>query len=311
MYGQRGGSAREPSWLVAAGMLTVLLVWGMGWPIIRLALDSFPPLGLAGTRLLLGGLSLLVLTRLLRLPLPTDRSTWRVLLGTGVLLNTMSPGLVFWGQTLVPAGLASLLYAAMPIFVALLAHRALEGDRLTAERIVGILLGFGGVALVTLAGATLPRQVPLSGMAAILGGAAAWAIGIVWLRRAQPRVHPLVQVAVQTICGGLVLSVASLAWERQPWVVSPLSVAIYVYLLVVQVGIAQTAYVWLVGRVGPNRVAYLSYGVPFVAVVGSNLLLGEVLPPSSLLGGLLLVGGLVLVNRQPSPRGWSVARRRP
>ena len=275
----------------------VTLVWGTGWLAIKLSLTAFAPLFLAGSRHVMTVFIMLLIARAAGAELPRGRREWTTLLGAGVLMAGLCPGLVFVGQVTVPSGLASLLFAAMPLFTLVLADRFLPGEPLTRGRLVGILVGLLGVAVVSGAGVAA-GGFDVIGAGAILLGAVVFAAGLVWMKRSGARFHPFTVVAVQSAAGAVVLLPLGLALEPEPirsWGVE--AAAMYAYLTLVQSCLTQAVYFWLVKRVDALRIAYISCVVPAIAVAAGALFLAEPVGPTIVLGGGAIVGGLYLVNR--------------
>jgi drug/metabolite transporter (DMT)-like permease len=275
----------------------VTLVWGTGWLAIKLSLTAFSPLFLAGSRHVLTTVLMLLIARAAGAELPRGRREWGTLLGSGALMAGICPGLVFVGQVTVPSGLASLLFAAMPLFTLVLADRFLPGEPLTRGRLVGILVGLLGVAVVSGAGVAAGGFDPV-GAGAILLGAVVFAAGLVWMKRSGARFHPFVVVAVQSAAGAVALLPLGLALEPAPiraWGIE--AVAMYAYLTLVQSCLTQAVYFWLVKRVDALRIAYISCVVPAIAVAAGAMFLAEPIGPTLVLGGAAIVAGLFLVNR--------------
>lgn len=281
------------------GLAWVTLVWGTGWLAIKLALESFSPLFLAGSRHVFAALILLALARAAGATAPRGRGEWSALVGSGLLMAGLCPGLVFWAQVRVPSGLASLLFAAMPLFTALLADRLLPGERLTRGRLLGIAVGLGGVSIVCAGGVDLALGTDLApGAAALLLAALLFSGGVVWLKRSGARFHPLMTVTVQSAVGAALLVPIALALEPEP-VRGPdmFGLGVYAYLVIVQSCLTQSVYVWLVKRVDATKIAFISCIVPVIAVAAGALVLGEPVGWALLAGGAGVVAGLYLVNR--------------
>ena len=286
----------------AIGLAWVTLVWGTGWLAIKLTLVSFTPLFLAGSRYIGAALLLWILARAAKAPMPHGRREWITLLGSGALMTGICPGLVFWSQARIPSGFASLLFAAMPLFTALIAHRILPVERLSWVRMAGIVVGLVGVAIVCLSGLGGidlgdPTSIVL-GSAGILGGALTFSLGLVWLKLAGARFHPLVAVAVQSMAGAAVLLPVAAAFEPHPiGELTVFPVVMYLYLTVIQSSLTQCVYVWLVKRVEATRISYISCVVPAIAVAAGALVLAEPIGWAIVVGGIGVVIGLYLVNR--------------
>src|SRR5215831_4462279 len=146
--------------------LVLCCIWGSTWLFIKLGLADLPPLTFAGIRFLLAAIVLLTIIRLRGLSLPREREDWILLAVTGVLSFGLNYGLIFWAEQHISSGLAALLQATTPAFGLLIAHLYLPGERITAEKIVGVMLGIVGVAVI------FSNQLTVAGNKALAGSAA-------------------------------------------------------------------------------------------------------------------------------------------
>src|SRR5215211_455081 len=150
------GRERWPSRLAAThrGKLPVLvwlvlaLIWGSTWLFIKLGLEDLPPFTFAGVRFVIAVLILSAVVILRRRPLPKDWRDWVLIAGTGWLAFTVNYGLLFWGEQRTSSGLAAILQTIIPVFGLVLAHLHLPAERITAPKLVGVVLGIFGVALI-------------------------------------------------------------------------------------------------------------------------------------------------------------------
>jgi len=129
-------------WLLLCG------IWGSTWLFIKLGLEDLPPFTFAGIRFVIASLMLFSLVAVRRLSLPRKRSDWFLLASTGVLAFCINYGLLFWGEQYISSGLAALLQATIPVFGLVIAHFYLPGERMTLPRVIGIVMGLAGVAVI-------------------------------------------------------------------------------------------------------------------------------------------------------------------
>jgi len=277
------------------------LVWGTTWAAIRVALLGIPPLTGVAIRFALAGALLLALAAFRRIRLggrPGERRLW--------LLNAAttfagSYGIVYWAEQWVPSGLAAVLFATFPIWVALLSRLlGLEG-RLAPGRLLGLLLGFAGVAVLFsedlegLAGSGVRRGALVLLLAPLLS-----ALGSVAVKRWGQGISPLSLTSVPMLLTGagmgLVAAVVErgrpVAWEVGPWVAT-------LYLALFGSALTFTLYFWLLGRRSVVGVGMIAYTVPVVAVVVGNLALSEPFTPRLALGALMVLSGVALALRPP------------
>lgn len=295
----RPGADRERVWLA---MLILYVVWGSTYLGIAVAVDTIPPFLMAASRFVIAGLALLAWSwaRSGRtFVAPTGRE-WRDSMIVGALLLGGGMGMVAWGEQTVPSGIAALLVGLMPVWVALLGRVAL-GERLPGLAVVGILVGFVGVAI--LVGPTAlgqPGTLDPAGVAALIVSPLCWSAGSLFAshRAVLPR-QPLVATGAQMLAGGVVLTVmAALTGEFgrfSPADVSTASIAALVYLTVVGSVLAFTAYGWLL-RVAPlPLIATYAYVNPVVAVFLGALVLREPIELRTVVAGAVIVGAVALI----------------
>src|ERR1043165_4781588 len=129
-------------WLILCG------IWGSTWLFIKLGLADLPPLTFAGIRFVLASLILSVLILARGVRWPRARADWILIAIVGLLQFSLNYGLVFWGEQYISSGLAAVLQSTFPAFGLVLAHFYLPDERITRRRIVGVLFGVAGVAVI-------------------------------------------------------------------------------------------------------------------------------------------------------------------
>lgn len=293
------GSRRPPIWI---GLLILYVVWGSTYLGIAIAIDTIPPFVMAAIRFLIAG-SVLVGWSLARegrsIALPSARE-WRDSAIVGALLLGGGMGLVSFGEQTVPSGITALLIAMMPVWVAILG-RLFLGERLPRLAVVGIVAGFGGVAIL-IGPSALGGTGALSGLglAALIVSPISWASGSLFAshRAHLPRL-PLLATGLQMLAGGVVLTAMSaVSGELASFhveAVSPASLGALAYLTIVGSLVAFTAYGWLL-RVAPlPLIATYAYVNPVVAVILGALVRGEPIDPRTLVAGAVIVAAVALI----------------
>jgi drug/metabolite transporter (DMT)-like permease len=251
---------------VAGGLLVVYLVWGSTYLGLLLAIRTIPVFVMASVRFLIAG-GLLYAWAIRR----GDRSDrpglrqWLAASVLGGLLFLVGNTSVAWAEQRVATGTASLVIATMPLWIALF-DRVGYGQRLSPNALVGLVLGFGGVAL--LAGPAGADRIDLVGLGVLLAGAAAWAVGSLYSRHAPLPRRPLVASSMQMVAGGALLAVLAAATGeigdvRRPSAESALAVA---YLVLFGSIVAFSTYAWLLRTARTSLVATYAYVNPLVAV---------------------------------------------
>jgi drug/metabolite transporter (DMT)-like permease len=285
---------------VIGGLALVILIWGTTWAAIRIGLEGVPPFTGVAVRFAIAGALLLSLALATGVRLgraPNEKALWVV---NGVLTFCLSYAIVYWCEQYIPTGLAAVLFATYPLFVAALAHLLLGDERLTARAGAGLVLGFAGVAVIfsddlALLGGEQVRHAAL----VMLGSPLAAALATVAVKRWGAGVHPLSLSAVPMLLCAAVIGAAALALERgRPLVLDARSVGALLYLAVLGSAVTFTVYYWLLARVTATRLALTSYLIPIVALAVGAVLFDEALRPRLLAGSALILVGVVIVSRQ-------------
>jgi drug/metabolite transporter (DMT)-like permease len=288
-----------PVWI---GLLVLYLVWGSTYLGIAIAVETIPPFLMAAIRFCLAGLILLTwsIAREGRAFTPPTRREWRDSAIVGTLLIAGGMGMVAFGEQTVPSGIAALLIATMPVWVAVLG-RAFLGERLPRLAGLGIVVGFVGVAILvgpSAFGGTGALD-PI-GLAAILFSPIAWASGSLFAsHRAVLPKRPLVAAGVQMLLGGLVLAAMGAVTGEfaalDVGAISPESVVALVYLLVMGSLVAFTVYGWML-RVAPlPLVATYAYVNPVVAVILGAIIIGETIDLRTVVAGAVIVFSVAVI----------------
>jgi drug/metabolite transporter (DMT)-like permease len=298
-----------------AGFAVVYLVWGSTYLAITFAVETFPPLLMAGSRFLFASLPLLgwFYWRGAR---PTARQWSRATL-TGALLFLGSNGLLSWGQKqLVPSGRAALLISTTPLWMGLLGWLFYRMPRPGVRTIVGMLAGFLGAALLIKAPRSDTSDGSLLGYLAVFAVPICWAIGTYQTRRFRISEDILLASALQMFSGSVLLILAGTVLNEWPQLaersVSFRSMLALAYLVVFG-SLAFSVYTWLIRVASPTAVSTYAYVNPLVAVALGWLFNGEALNWTVLLASILILGAVVLITLPVSarPPGPAVSRQQP
>ncbi|MBA3329758.1 MAG: EamA family transporter [Actinobacteria bacterium] len=297
---------------VAAALAIVYVVWGSTYLGIAVAIESLPPLLMAGVRFVVAG-ALLYAVALRFGDREGDRPGRRQWLGalvTGGPLFLVGNGGVAWAQQTVPSGIAALLIATVPLWIALL-DRLFFGRRLSWPAVTGLVLGFGGLALLVLPGGT--GGVELSGAVLLVLAALGWAVGSLLTGRAPLPERLLVTAGMQMLVGGALLVVAgALAGELgdvHPEAFTGRSLVALLYLILFGSLLAFSAYAWLLRSTRTSLVATYAYVNPVVAVALGSAVLDEAITARTLAGGAVILAAVALIvsapvrRPAPQPRG--------
>jgi drug/metabolite transporter (DMT)-like permease len=307
----REGTSQAKVW---AALAVVYVVWGSTYLGILYAIDTIPVFLSMGIRFVLAG-GLLYAWAVRRGDVLGDRIGWRqwaAAVLVGGLLFVGGNSLVAWSETRVDTGVAALLIAAVPLWMALF-DRAANGQRLSRSTLIGLLVGFAGVAL--LAWPSGPSRINALGAVALLVSGAAWAAGSLIARGSPLPRRPLVSSGMQMLAGGMLLMLVAGASGELTEVghVSLRSVLAMVYLIVFGSWLAFSTYSWLLQVAPTSVVSTYAYVNPVVAVFLGWVVLSEPLSVRTVVAGAVILGAVALIvtpaRRRPSPSPASVPAR--
>lgn len=267
----------------------VYLVWGSTYLAMRIAVESLPPMLMGAVRFSLAGAILLAIARATGAPWPSRRQ-WLAALPIGALLFVGGNGLVAMAEVSVSSGIAALVCATMPLWMAVFS--TIAGERPTGREWLGVGLGVAGV-VVLVSGAELSAS---PAAAAILcASPAAWALGSLLSKRL-PTAPGLGAAASHQLGGGLALLVTGLVrGERWPTAPTTNSILALIYLIVLGSLVAFTAYAWLLRNARPAVATSYAFVNPVLAVLLGVMLAGEQLTGATLVAAPLVVAAIVLV----------------
>jgi drug/metabolite transporter (DMT)-like permease len=289
------GTAR----LVLAFM-TVYIVWGSTYLAIRVAIETLPPLTMAGIRFVIAG-SLLYAIRRPQRAAPLTRRNWLTAGTVGVLMLLGGNGLVCWAEQSVASGLAALLVGAVPIWMVVLDWLIYGGPRPTRTIVAGLVLGLSGIYLLIGPEHLGGQPVSLSGTAALLVACAAWSLGSLYSRHGDLPASTWTATALEMLIGGAaLLLVGALLGEPvriDLHAVSWRSLAALIYLIIFGSILALTAYKWLLQVSPPTRVATYAYVNPVIAILLGTVLAHEPLSPRVLAAVAVILSAVIVITR--------------
>jgi drug/metabolite transporter (DMT)-like permease len=288
---------------IGAAFLAVYLIWGSTYFAIRVAIQTMPPLLMAGVRFLIAGALVYGWLRLRGAERPRLLH-WRSALILGALLLFAGNGGVTWSEQFIPSGLAALIVAMVPIYVALLDWLRPGGARPTALRIVGLVIGFAGVALLIGPLATGGLSIALLAACVPLLGSLCWAAGSLYARSAKLPANPLVGTGMEMLVGGVLLTGVGLLFgegsQVHPEKFSLDSVLAFGFLVFFGSIVAFTSYIWLLGKVSPGRVSTYAYVNPVVAVFLGWAFFSEPVTARTLIAAAIILLAVMIITLAPN-----------
>jgi drug/metabolite transporter (DMT)-like permease len=277
--------------------LTLCLIWGTTWFFIKVGLEDLPPITFSAARFASAILILAVIIVAQKISLPATRREWKLIALTGVLQFSVNYSLVFWSEQHISSGLAAVLQAMITVFGLALAWIHLPAERITRLKIVAVLLGISGVAVIFIEQLQINSLMAFAGCAAIVFGAYAAAHGSILVKAYGGAIHPATLVFGQMICGIAPVIIYGLAVEGNPlrlnW--SWRAIICVLYLSVFGTVAAFWLYYWLLSKLESTKAMMISLVTPLIAVIIGGVFLGERLPVQTFFGGVLILASIALI----------------
>ena len=276
----------------------VYVVWGSTYLGIKISIETLPPLVSTGIRFT-GAAALLLLAIALLKPrtLRVSRDQFGTAALSGLLLLVGGNGMVVLAEERISSGLAALLVSTTPLWVVVL--RTILGDRPALATIIGVGIGFGGVAILLLPSGSGGLHGDLGHGVLVVGAALSWASGsLLSIRRPMPP-NPFLGSVIQMFAGGSVLGAIGIGrGELRGFALEQVSLRSWLALLYLMLAgsvVAFTAYIWVLGQLPVSTVTTYAYVNPVLAVFLGAVLLSEPVGPSVLLGGAVIVAAVAVV----------------
>jgi drug/metabolite transporter (DMT)-like permease len=289
--------------LVLVAFAAVYLIWGSTYLAIRVGVESFPPLLLAGSRHLVFGLLFYPFLRWKTGVRPT-LAHWRTATLTGFLLLFVGNGGVCVAEQTVPSGVTALLVATVSLWMVLVDWLRPGGVRPVARVLMGLLLGFGGLALLVgpkdLGGSA---RINPAGVAILVVAAFAWACGSIYSKHGQMPSSPLLGATMQSLTGGIALWIVGwMSGEVRSLHLGAVSTRSWVamaYLIFFGSMMGFTAYIYILKHSTATRVATYAFVNPVVALFLGWLILGESITTRTMLAAAVILAAVLLVITAP------------
>ncbi|MDF2937033.1 MAG: multidrug transporter [Paenibacillaceae bacterium] len=285
---------------VGIALFAVYLFWGGTYLGMKVAIETMPPFLMAGIRFLIAGAVLYVVARMKDRTKPS-LTEWRNAGIVGAMLLLGGNGIVAWAEQKVPSSIASLLVAAVPLWMIVFNWMG-SRKKPNPGIILGVILGLVGIFLLVWqsGGGTDTHGFDFIGIAALIVASISWSAGSLFSRTAKLPSSPLLSTALQMIVGGLLLLMFSFVlgdWSKLD--VAQISLRSYAalgYLIVFGSIFGYTAYIWLLKNADPALVSTYAFVNPVVAVSLGWFLAGEQLGGHSLAAAIVIVAAVAIIT---------------
>ena len=279
------------------GYFIICLLWGSSWAAVRLGLDTVPPFLSLGIRFCIASLILGFVILIRRMRVPTDKNFWKLVFILCSTSFTIPFILIYWAQIKVNSGFASVLFATFPFWVAIFSHLFLPDERITSQRIVGMVIGFLGVIVIFNNAFSDVSNTTYLGMIAIIIGAIIQAFGLIALRRFGKKIHPIVLNFWPMFLSTIILFAISIGTENYSAVLFDVkSIGSLVYLSIFCTVITFVIYFWLVKHIEVVILSLSAFITPVIAVFIGVLMMEEGFTSTAYIGSSIVLIGVAVAT---------------
>ena len=281
-------------WAMLVGLS---LVWGGSFFFVAVAVAEIPPMTVALVRVAGAALILLLALRVLRIKLPRSKTVWAAFFGMGLINNAIPFSLIFWAQTELASGVASILNAMTPIFTVIAAHFLTQDENLSSGRIAGVVLGFAGVFI--LMGGGYGTEGKLLPHLAILAAGMSYALASIFGKRFARLGVPPLATATGQVCASTMILLPVVMTLDQPWTLGlPSGHTLWAMagLTILSTAFAYFLYFRILSTAGATNLALVTFIIPPSAILLGVVVLDEALTWNQIAGMAVIGAGLAAID---------------
>ncbi|MEW6028183.1 MAG: DMT family transporter [Chloroflexota bacterium] len=284
-------------WIV---FITLGLIWSTSFIWIKIGVQDVGPMSLVAYRMGFGALTAWLIGSFQKVTWPRDRKTWLTFAILGPTSLAIPIFFISWGEQTIDSAVASILNATVPLFTIVIAHYWLHDDKMTVQKVLGLLIGFAGVVVLLSKDITVGSQSSVIGQAAVILASLFYAGSAVAARKFTQHVEGVARGAMPLFTSAIFMWIFGPLFEK-PFLVPSLTItwAAALWLGVLGSGLAVIMLYYLIHEIGPTRTSLVTYLFPVGGVILGVLFLDEQLSWQLLAGTLLIISSLAVVNWQP------------
>lgn len=275
----------------------ICLIWGSTWLVIKIGLETMPPLFAAGCRFTLASMLLYAYVKVRKIPIPFDARMKKFYATVAFYSFSVPFALVYWGEQHISSGLTAVLFGIYPFSVALFSYFFLPAEKLNASKIAGIVLGFLGVFIIFANDISMNDTLAVWGMTAVVASAVMQAYSVIVIKKEAHNVSPFVTLLMPSAISSVALLVASLLFENLgAIVISPASIFSIAYLAIIGSIVTFVSYFWLLKHMEAVLLSLSAFITPIIAVALGVFLHNEALSSQMAAGAACVLVGIVVAN---------------
>ena len=280
-------------------LLALSVLWGGSFFFAGVAVKELPPFTIVSLRVVIAAIALHIVLRIQNLCLPRNKTVWQAFFGMGILNNVIPFSLIVWGQSHLASGLAAILNATTPLFTVVVAHVLTHDEKMTGNRLIGVIVGFIGVAVMIGGKSLFILGSDIMAQLACLAGALSYAFAGIYGRRFKTMgIPPMVTATGQVTASSIILLPIMLLID-QPWALAAPSIgaiAALFGLALLSTALAYIIYFRILSTAGATNLLLVTFLIPVTAIFLGILILGEHLALKHLAGIILIGAGLAAID---------------
>lgn len=276
------------------------LIWSSSFLWIKIGVQEIGPMALVAFRMLFGAITAVAIGVYQKVEWPRDWKTWSIFAVLGPTSLAIPIFLISWGEQTIDSAVAAILNATVPLFTIIIAHFLLHDDRMTVQKVLGLLIGFAGTVVLLSKDLLASEHSSAIGQAAVILASLFYAGSAVYARK-------LTQHVQSTVRGAMPLITATFfMWAVGPLTEKPfgfpsltLTWIAILWLGILGSGLAVIMLWYLIHEIGPTRTSLVTYLFPVGGIILGVLFLNEQLSWQLIAGTVLIIVSLIVVNRKP------------
>ena len=278
-----------------AGFIGLSLIWGTTWLVIKIGLDGMPPFLGVGLRFIVAGTIVMTIGFIKDRKLAFSLSLFKLTLIIGILMFTISYSAVYWAEQYISSGMASIMFSTLPFYVAAFAALILKNERLNLLRVVGMVVGVLGTALIFFENLSVQNFIQLMALLAVFISPISAAFAVVITKKIIHNYNRYLLNGGSMLVGGIAtLSIHFIFESDMPLIWSTKSIGALIYLTLIGSALAFSIHFWMLLHVEATTVSFVTIVSPVVALFLGYIVLSENLSWLQFAGSVLVIGGVLI-----------------
>ncbi len=282
---------------LTSSYIFLCLVWGSTWLTIKISLESFPPFYSVSLRFLVASVFIYLWMKYSSIKLQTGKREMVLYFIMGIFSFVIPFALIYWSEQYIPSGLASVLFAVYPFFVALFSRVLIPNEKIEPVKLIGMLIGFTGIIIIFKSDIHIASGNYLLGMAAVIAGAIIQSFVFIIVKKYGHDLNPISMNLFPTILGGIFLFALSFITENSEQINYSLKgILAVLYLGIFASAFTFSIYYWLLKKIDVILLSFVAFITPVSAIVLGIIFYDENLTMNQLIGSAFVLIGLVITN---------------